>query len=141
MKINIQKEKSLYRYGRGCWYGITISVDNALPIMFRQDEFNEENTAYMSIFKINDKKFLEDNNIDYLIKDDTIIPIGIIDFQENDTRCNSSNLSLICNSKDKLYICESIIENIVEAIKIKYKSVEFDNTFDKDKSIEYQIEL
>jgi len=145
MNIKIEKEKNFYRmnYNNNCWYGINISIedDKAVPIILRQYEFNEEDTVYMNIFKLNDEEFLKENNIAYLVKDDNIIPIGLIDFQRNDRRCNSTNLSLICTSKDKLYLCESIIKNIVEAIRIKYKSIEFDNTFEKDKSVEHTIEI
>lgn len=147
MNIKINKEKCNYRYGSGnsCWYGITISIGDdfhpSLHIILEQNEFNDEDTAYMNIFKFNDEEFFKKNNIDYLIKDDNIIPIGMFDFQKLDKRCNNSNLSLICKSKDKLYVCESIINNIVEAIKIKYKSIEFDKTFNKDEPMEYTIEL
>jgi len=115
-------------------FQVTKDNEEFYHVFLNHGKFNEEDTVFISLFKLADEEFLIENNIDYIVdKDNNIIPIGIIDFQQQDKRCCEDVFRCIVTSKDELYKCNEIIDNIVKAIKIKYKSEKFIDMFNTSK--------
>ncbi|URZ07552.1 hypothetical protein [Clostridium felsineum] len=92
----------------------------------------DKHTRYININNINDVKFLQDNNIDYIeetynsTNETQIIPIGLFDFNGSPKHTYTQLLVYNCDGKD-LYKSEQIIGNIEKALRIKYRALEFKN--------------
>lgn len=125
--------KEFEKYNKSNWedgYVYIIKYNcNKGYIFINNKNIKEKDIAFINILNLVDIDFLEEHNIDYIFdKDNKIIPVGIVNFinnNENEQKYNSMSLKLMCDDEEKLYRCNEIMEYIDKAIQIKYEAVKF----------------
>lgn len=122
--MNIEKRLINYNNREDSFYGIMYRSE--WNIFMKMDEFWTDSMRWVQLSKFAEKDFLINNKIDFIIEDDRIIPIGIVDFKTNS---NSSQMDFYIDRKEDLYGLDKIIENIERAFEIKYKLDEFRRSF------------
>ncbi|WP_372999785.1 hypothetical protein [Lutispora sp.] len=133
-KWNINHGKTLYCV---C-YQVLDDNDKVFSKFKDLRQFYEPDTEYIDINKLNSVKFLEDNNIEYIIEgkeDKNIIPVGIIDFTKTKDYY-SGELSIFNFDNVDLHKSNQIMKNIERAIELRYEAVKFVQKFGKDCRVE-----
>lgn len=142
MKLKIKKflleKENCYGYNYGLYFTLKDIPDNCSNQVFLFEKFIVDNNLFLDIENITDTKFLSENNIEYIIEDKQVIPIGFIDF--NSTNSDSTYFKFIAKNKDNLYKYNQIIKNFLRAIEIKYETIKFKEQFKTDTD-EYATEI
>lgn len=86
------------------------------------------NVNGITVAKFN-KEYLISKNIEFLIEDNQIIPIGLIDCYNTDKDANKSKFTVFVNKDRNLYKASQILKNIERAIEIKVQAIDFVNNF------------
>lgn len=97
----------------------------------------DDYSSYLNMEDLTEKQFYLNKTIDYIIEknnltnEESIIPIGLVDFTDK-RNYTSSILKIITTNRNKeLYKANQILRNIERAIKLKYEGQIFINKFDK----------
>jgi len=113
-------------------FRIIIKDDNnrIKPIFISINETVINNPFCVKLSMMCNEEFLRKHKIEYIIEDDrlnntrNIIPIGIVDFCYAEDNYFDSMI-FIADYEDNLYEMNQIINNIENAIKIKYEGYKF----------------
>ncbi|WP_010236305.1 hypothetical protein [Clostridium arbusti] len=110
------------------YYGVVYHTDDYKSIFINTDNITEEkDSVWVNIDNLLDESFLKEHNIDYIIEDENVIPIGIVDFVDN--KYYSEKVCIWNHNKVTLYKANQILKNIDRAIEIKYEAIKFVNKF------------
>lgn len=139
----IKKEFNKHKKGEWseCGYVYTVKYDAERNYVFiNHENLKEIESSFINCMDLNSEEFLKSHNIEYMInKDKEIIPVGIVQFVQNNSLeriYNTPYLKLRCNDEKELHLFNQIISNIDEAIRIKYEAVKFNEKVGKIEEIE-----
>lgn len=145
--MHIEKEYSYHRTDFVDYFCLKISVkENSqnIPFLRNTGDLVDKDTVWISIKNFNDEEFLKQHDIEYIIKENQfnkeITPIGLFEFNDDDNNFRYCELLLWNVGSEELYKSESIVKNIEEAIKIKYKALKFKNKCTKSKKEDIVLE-
>lgn len=95
--------------------------DELLNPFFYKELITDSN-VWINATNLLSEAYLKENKIEFIIDVETkeIIPLGLIKVRTEEYVYDALRLS--CKNSDELYKVDKVIKNIIEAIKIKYKS-------------------
>lgn len=105
-------------------YGFRYESRDQSAIFNFNESMCESPDNYIFIENLQNETFLNNHNIEYIIENNQIIPIGIIDFTISD-RLLYSCMGIYTSNKDTYYKMPQYIRNIERAFEIKYEAVKF----------------